>query len=276
MTRRILTALVGVPLLIAAIWAGFPWLTILVAAVALLGLREFYRMIPGPKSPALLTVGALWTTLFIVAGQLTDRSYDYDQYVLYVLLGAGLLAALPLLLLSRDRGGALITWALAVGGPIYVGFLLAHAVMLRELDDWADSSRNWLLFAVLVTFATDTGAFATGRLLGRHRMAPSISPNKTWEGAVGGWTWAVAVAFALGVLLELSAPLWQATLMGAALGVVAHLGDLAESKLKRVTGAKDAGSILPGHGGILDRLDSIVFTLPLVYYLVAFVLTPPA
>ena len=273
MTRRILTALVGVPLLIAAIWAGFPWLTIVVAAVALLGLREFYRMMPGPGSPALLSVGALWTTLFIVTGQLIDRSYDYG---LYVLLGAGLLAALPPLFLNRTREGVFITWALAVGGPIYVGFLLAHAVMLRELDDGADSSRNWLLFAVLVTFATDTGAFATGRLLGRHRMVPSISPNKTWEGAVGGWTWAVAVALALGVLLELSAPLWQAALMGAALGVVAQFGDLVESKFKRATGAKDTGTILPGHGGILDRLDSIVFTLPLVYYLVAFVLKPSA
>ena len=273
MTRRMLTALVGVPLLIAAIWAGLPYLTILVAAVALLGLRELYGMIPGSRSPALLAVGALWTTLFIVAGQLTDRSYDYG---LYVLLGAGLLVALPLLLLNRSRAGSLITWALAVGGPIYVGFLLAHAVMLRDLDDGADSSRNWLLFAMLVTFATDTGAFATGRLLGRHRMAPSISPNKTWEGAAGGWTWAVVAAVVLGVLLELSAPLWQAALMGAGLGVVAQLGDLMESKLKRATGAKDTGTILPGHGGILDRLDSIVFTLPVVYYLVAFVLKPSA
>jgi phosphatidate cytidylyltransferase len=155
-----------------------------------------------------------------------------------------------------------------------VGFLLAHALALRQLDGGADQGRDWLLFALLVTFATDTGAFFTGRAVGRHRMAPTVSPGKTWEGAFGGFACAVGVALALEPLLGLEVPLWQAALIGAAVGLLAQAGDLAESRLKRAARVKDTGGILPGHGGVLDRLDSIVFTVPVVYYLVALVLEP--
>jgi len=269
LTQRILTALVGVPLLIGAIWLGFPWLTILVAITALLGLWEFYRMAPGVK--AVLVLGAVWVLLFMVAGQTADDLYDYSPHLL---LGAGILLTVPWPILNRSKNGAFSTWAHSIGGPAYLGFLLAHALMLREFDGAADTSRNWLLFALLVTFATDTGSYFTGRVLGTHPMAPAISPGKTWEGAFGGFLWAVAVAAALGAVLELSVPLWKSSLVGVAVGVVAQMGDLVESRFKRATGVKDAGTILPGHGGILDRLDSIVLTLPVVYYLVALVFKP--
>ena len=271
MARRILTALVGVPLLIGATWGGFPWLTILVAGAAILGLWEFYRMTRGTGAHRLFLLGALWTILFIAAGQLTDRWYAYAPHLL---LAAGVLIALPWLILNRTKQGASTTWAYAVGGPVYVGFFLAHALMLRDLEGGADLGRNWLLFALLVTFATDSGAFFTGRAIGRRPLAPSISPNKTWEGAIGGFVLAVGIALVLGALLQLAVPLWQQALMGAAIGLVAQLGDLAESRVKRATGVKDTGGILPGHGGILDRIDSIVFTLPVVYYLVELVLKP--
>ena len=271
MARRILTALVGIPLLIGAIWAGLPWLTVLVAVAALLGLMEFYRMAPGVRAPYALALGALWTVLFIVSGHFSDRWYDYSPHLL---LGIGVIVALPWLLLERNNDIAVRARVYAILGPIYVGFLLAHVLMLRGLEDGADSSRDWLLFGVLVTFATDTGAFFTGRAVGRRQMAPSISPNKTWEGAIGGFTWAVVVAVALWALLQLSVPLWQGAVVGACIGVVAQIGDLAESRFKRDTGVKDTGGILPGHGGILDRLDSIVFSIPVVYYLVAFVFQP--
>ena len=271
MARRILTALVGVPLLIGAIWVGFPWLTVLVAVAALLGLIEFYRIGPAHPVPIVFALGALWTAMFIAAGRLTGPWYDYSTHLV---LGSGVVLALPWLIYNRNRTGVLSTWAYAVCGPIYVGFLLAHGLMLRDLEDGADFGRNWLLLSLSVTFATDTGAFFTGQAIGRHPMSPSISPNKTWEGAIGGFTLAVGIALVLGILLQLSVPLWQAALMGAAIGVLAQFGDLAESRLKRAAGVKDTGNILPGHGGILDRLDSIVFTLPMVYYLAALVLKP--
>ena len=273
MLLRILTALVGVPLLIGTIWLGFPWLTVLVAAIALLALWEFYRMAPIAKGPLVPILGALWTTMFIASGQL---AHDWHNYFPHILLGAAAAFSLPGLLVLRGREGFPAFWVYAVSGPVYTGFLLAHALMLREFSDDADLGRDFLIFALLVTFATDTGSFLIGMALGRHTMAPSISPHKTWEGALGGFSSAIAISFALGALLQLSVPIWQHGLVGAAVGVSAQLGDLVESRLKRATGVKDAGSILPGHGGLLDRLDSIVFTLPVVYYLVALALDPSA
>ena len=105
-------------------------------------------------------------------------------------------------------------------------------------------------------------------------MAPSISPNKTWEGSVGGFVSAVVAAMALGQVLDLNIAVWQQAVIGAVVGVVAQWGDLLESKLKRIADVKDAGSIIPGHGGLLDRLDSLLFTLPAVYYLIVTVFVP--
>ena len=124
-----------------------------------------------------------------------------------------------------------------------------------------------------VTFATDTGAYFAGRTLGKRPLALSISPSKTWEGAVGGTLGALAAGFIAYQFMATQAPVWQVVALAGIAGIAGQMGDLAESKLKRVFDAKDSGSILPGHGGILDRLDSIVFSLPVVYYAVKWVIT---
>ena len=178
-------------------------------------------------------------------------------------------------------------------GPVYIGFLLGHGLAIRDLSGEADNlGRSWLLFTLLVVFACDTGAFAVGRLVGRHRMAPSLSPNKTWEGAAGGLAASVGAALLVGLAFDLSLPdwhkaligpvsipgpsfylspvimpVWQQALIGAVAGVAAQVGDLFESALKRAANVKDSGSIMPGHGGILDRMDSILFALPAVFYM---------
>ena len=153
-------------------------------------------------------------------------------------------------------------------GPAYIGFLLGHGLSIRDLSgDAGDLGRSWLLFTLLVVFACDTGAFAAGRLAGRHRMAPRVSPNKTWEGAAGGLAASVGAALLVGLVFDLTVPLWQQALIGAAASVAAQVGDLFESALKRAANVKDSGSIMPGHGGILDRMDSILFALPAVFYM---------
>ena len=153
-------------------------------------------------------------------------------------------------------------------GPFYIGFLLGHGLVMRDLSgDAGDFGRSWLLFALLVVFACDTGAFAVGRLVGRHRMAPRLSPNKTWEGAAGGLAASVGAALLVGLAFDLAVPLWQQALIGAVASVAAQVGDLFESALKRAANVKDSGSIMPGHGGILDRMDSILFALPAVFYM---------
>ncbi len=273
MAGRLLTALVGIPLLVGAIWFGVPWLTILVGAAVLLGLWEYHRMTSSTPSLAPYSLAAAWGLGIVVSAQLTDLWADYLPHAV---LGAGVLLSAPWLLANLRREGSLVQWAVWVFGPFYVAFLLAHALLLRELDGGSDLGRDWLLFGIIVVFATDTGAFFTGRLIGRHKMAPSISPGKTWEGAFGGMVWAIGIALLLGAMLELRVPAWQTALVGAVAGVAAQLGDLLESRLKRASGVKDAGTLLPGHGGILDRADSIVLAIPAVYYLVKFVLDTSA
>ena len=269
MAGRLLTALVGIPLLVGAIWVGLPWLTILVGAAVFLGLREYHRMTSPAPSLVPFVLAATWGLGIVVSAQLTDL---WNTYLPHAVLGAGVLLSVPWLLANFGREGALVKWGLWVFGPFYVAFLLAHALLIRELDGGSDLGRDWLLFGIIVVFATDTGAFFTGRLVGRHKMAPRISPGKTWEGAFGGMVWAVGIALLLGAILELQTSAWQAALVGVAAGIAAQLGDLLESRLKRASGVKDAGGLLPGHGGILDRADSIVLAIPAVYYLVKFTL----
>ena len=246
----------------------------MVAIVALLAIREFYGLLPDLATYQGLTViGVLYTLLFLVGGQFADPWYQYSPGIAFATL---VFISVPWFMARQGRNGRVTMIPFVVAGPVYVGFLLSHGLALRELDGGADYARDWLLFALLVTFASDTGAFFTGKAVGRHPLAPTVSPGKTREGAVGGFALAVGVAAGLGALLDLGTPVWQAALVGVAVGALAQLGDLVESRLKRASGVKDAGSILPGHGGMLDRLDSIVFTLPVVYYLVALVLKPSA
>jgi phosphatidate cytidylyltransferase len=267
---RLLVGLAGVPALLGVLWAGFPFLTILVGLVALWGLREFYSLARGTGARVSLTLGAIWTALFVASGQLTAQEGNLAPH----LIGGGLLVTLVWTALTArsSKGGFLQSWLFTSAGPLYVGLLLSHALMLREAGDGLYDGRNWLLYALLVTFATDTGAFFTGKALGRHKMVPAISPGKTWEGAVGGLVWAVAASVTLAALLDLSMSVgWQVSL-GLILGVAAQLGDLTESLLKRKAGVKDAGALLPGHGGLLDRMDSLVVTLPVTYYLISLII----
>jgi len=165
-----------------------------------------------------------------------------------------------------------------VAGPIYAGFLLAHALALRELGDSngesTDAGRDWLLLTLVIVFATDTAAFLVGRAFGRRQLAPVISPSKTWEGAAGGLFFALVITVVVGYALDLATPRWQQIVIGACVGIISQWGDLFESMLKRMSNVKDAGSIIPGHGGVLDRLDSVVVSIPLVYYLLATVFEP--
>ena len=165
-------------------------------------------------------------------------------------------------LLSRFNPAIWLGISLAVAASLWFG------LTLRESND----GLAWLSYAILITFASDTAAYAVGTLTGRHKLAPSISPGKTWEGAAGGILGAAAVSAVFAAFIELDAlPLVAAIILGGALSTLGQLGDLAESWLKRKAGAKDSGALLPGHGGVLDRLDSLLPILPavLVYVTIA-------
>ncbi len=171
---------------------------------------------------------------------------------------------LDLLRRARTMGGAgsvLRDGTVVLIGVSYVVIPFAALVLLR-----LDAGLQWAALAFLVTFATDTSAYAVGRAIGRRKLAPSISPGKTWEGAVGGLVGAATASTALVALLDVESRLLPAAALGLGIGIAAQAGDLLESKVKRMAGAKDSGRLIPGHGGLFDRLDSLVPVFPLVYY----------
>ena len=286
MLQRSLTALVGIPILVGAIWLGAPWLTVLVVAVGLATIWELYRMTPAGVGPLPIVLGAAWV-LAMLSGAQAASGRDNFLIISGGVLAAGSFVALLWFIAFYRGDDSVGNKNIPIGlgylilGPIYVGFLLAHALMLREItgsgaeiEGTSDFGRSWLLFALLVTFAVDTGAYLVGRSVGRRPMAPNISPNKTWEGSLGGFASAVAAALVLGLVFDLGVPAWQQAMVGGVVGVVGQWGDLIESKLKRIADLKDSSSIIPGHGGLLDRLDSVLLTLPAVYYLIVTVFVP--
>ena len=163
----------------------------------------------------------------------------------------------------RGRGPVVRDGAFALAGAAYVVLPFAALIALRS----DDAGLQWAALAFLLAFATDTSAYAVGRAAGRRKLAPSVSPGKTWEGAIGGLVGAAAAAVALVALLDgIETLLLPAVGLGLGVGVVAQAGDLLESKVKRLADAKDSGRLIPGHGGLLDRLDSLLPVFPLVYY----------
>jgi len=149
-----------------------------------------------------------------------------------------------------------------MAGILYIGWLLSYLVALRGLDD----GRDWVFLALFATFGSDTAAFFVGRALGRHKLAPNISPGKTWEGAIAGVFGSIIVSLVLVNLLSLPLSNVGAILLGLLISLFGQLGDLVESLLKRNMGVKDSSKLIPGHGGFLDRIDSIIFTGLVVYY----------
>ena len=279
---------------IAAILLGPPVLTLLGLVGGAIALHEVYRLTPPGVGRMPLALGLFAVLVLLLAAEAASGRADYLS-VAGLLLAAEAVSGASSDYLAAS-GVALAAWALAASlwfiaayegerpvsafllllfGPVYAGFLLGHGLAIYDLTPAITVSdsvgRNWLLFTLAGTSASDTGAYAVGRLIGRHRMTPTLSPNKTWEGAAGGLMASVAAMLAVGALLELGVAAWQHAVVAVVVAVVAQLGDLFESFLKRRADAKDSGSIMPGHGGLLDRIDSILFALPAVYYLLTLV-----
>jgi phosphatidate cytidylyltransferase len=273
--KRIITGLWCIPLVIAAVWFNepLPWFTVLVAILGLLAVFEFYKLAAGAKLQPLIYFGLIWTLLFILSGNqylLSLLKPHFDLNLLMpLLLTSGVVLSLIWLLLRREKERAFTDWAWTLAGILYIGWLLSYLVALRGLDGgrWGlDGGRNWVFLALATNFASDTAAFFVGRALGRHKLAPRISPGKTWEGTIAG----VAGAIIVSLLFTLLIPIryWQAIILGLLVSLFGQLGDLVESLLKRNMGVKDSGRLFPGHGGVLDRIDSVVFASVVVYYYV--------
>lgn len=257
--QRIVTALIALPLLILCILYSsqglFAGVLFIVCALAL---HEFYRM-------ALPKQRRLEGSFSVAAGVLCCVGLAYAPSAPFLLLSIVLPCFfIVLLYLFRFQDMQAVSRDLAVSlfGLLYIPLLLSHAVLLRSVP----AGRDWIFLVLFVVMASDTLAYFVGRQWGRHRLYEAVSPKKTIEGSLGGLVGSVlgATICKLWFFTELSSV--DVLLLGAGVGAFSQLGDLVESLLKRSFGVKDSGALVPGHGGLLDRLDSLLFAFPVTYY----------
>lgn len=266
--KRILTAAVALPVLLYTVWSEIPYFfALLTAAAVIVGLHEFYTLASKLELRPQTIPGYL-------AGIAVIACFTFKRVDLIVTVFAALaLVALALeVFRARDMNKVLSSVSATIFGVIYVAMLAGFLVGARMTDDSATVPPVPQLAAKLLTtfFAmvmmTDTGAYYTGRALGRHKLAPSVSPGKTIEGSIGGFITAAAAGVICKYVFFPEASIVHIAILGATIGIISQIGDLAESLLKRGSGVKDSGAIFPGHGGMLDRVDSILFCAPILYY----------
>jgi phosphatidate cytidylyltransferase len=256
LVSRLLVGAVGLPIVFGLLYLGGWWLFALAAAAALVGLHELWTM-TRPLRPLALA-GYAGALLALFGAELGGIDW--------ALAGFATTLALALVLngVRETRAPATVAMAATVLAVAWIGLGLAHVVLLRKIPEHAVLASFTVLLAI---FANETFAYFGGRLFGRHRLAPALSPGKTWEGFVFGSIAAVLVAFlALYEDRDDFLTVWQALVLGGVIAVTAPLGDLFESALKRDMQVKDSGRLLAGHGGVLDRLDALLFAGVASYY----------
>ena len=286
LARRVLVAVVGIPAALAIVWFGDAALAALLGMIAALGAWEYFRIARAGGSTPLAGLGiplAAAMPLVVHAQHLGyTRQLANPLGVLLVLGVIGSLLIFAVAIWSRGVAGhPLGAAAVTVFGVIYTGATLSYGYLLRYHDYavGAAAGTALMMFPVLLTWAQDTGAYAVGRTMGRHKLIPAISPGKTVEGAIGGVlitvlaSW-VYVRFLLVPYAQLGLRPGDIVVFGVLISVAAQVGDLAESLIKREAGVKDSSRIIPGHGGILDRFDSLLFVLPVAYLLLGWMLIP--
>ena len=271
MMQRIITAVIVLPFLIASILISWlqPLFVALAAAAMMLGLYEFYLLARKkdikPDIVAGYLGGAALFTIFYFASPSPGTERLDLQTIIFVLL----LLLIGTLVAATLRGAPYDKMIASSGatilGVLYVVLLGSHLVAVRTGFPHPLSA-DLLSFFFLILMGSDIGAYYVGRAFGKHKLAPTISPGKTWEGVVGGVAAALVLAAVAHYWFFRELPLKFALPLAAVMVLLGILGDLTESALKRGAGAKDAAKILPGHGGILDRLDSLLFNAPLLYY----------
>jgi phosphatidate cytidylyltransferase len=243
-----------VPLVLGAVWLGHWWMFTLVAVAAALALHEYWLM-ARPLSP-LAPAGHIGAALALVGAELSGVSWMLAGVLSTFVL------AFVLKAISEARAAATAAISATVTGTLWIGGGLGFIILLRAIPD---HGRLALVTLLLAVWAGDTFAYFGGRLLGRHKMAPSTSPGKTWEGFVFGTAATIFVAF-VSLYKQNFLTIRQSIVLGVVLALAGPIGDLFESLLKRDAGVKDSGNLLGGHGGMLDRLDAFLFAAPAAYF----------
>ena len=285
MRDRIIGSVLVVAVGLAAILLGGPAFALVMTGLGILGYRElmamFSRVAPIDPHPAIL-LGATIILLFALAALFRVGSPAHDAIVVLAVF-----APLLLFLRQANEPGAISAWSLVSVGSLYLGLPIGAAITLRSFPGaidvqaltgmsdllawgWESAPRGmaWVLTVVLATWIGDSAAYLVGRAIGSRKLAPVLSPNKTIEGAIGGLLGSIAVSAMAFATFGLGG-FWQGAIVGGVLGLAGQAGDLGESFLKRQSGVKDSGSLIPGHGGVLDRSDALLFAFPAGYLLAA-------
>ena len=262
---RIMVGVTLIPVILIVTWAGGLYLLLFVDLVIVLGLREFYRIAAAKDIEANQTLGILGGIGLSLAvwGQ-TEQSIPG-------IITAVLILTASIEIFRKKISSPLLNTSATVFGMLYVGWLTSHLILLRRLPERYDSLTDMAgvgaaLIAMLIPWVYDTFAYFTGRAFGRHKLIPRVSAGKTVEGVIGGLVGTPLVLLALRATLFPFLTAIDCVILSVIGSVASQIGDLAESLIKRDAGVKDASQIIPGHGGVLDRFDSVLFSAPVVYY----------
>jgi phosphatidate cytidylyltransferase len=259
---RVLTALVGIPTILLFLWFGGWAVFAVLTIITVWASYEMHRMLTGAGMRPLSLFSLALSLGFLVAALLptTERASFIEGGISLLLL----LSLTWFLLARKTLDGSLVDWALTMAVPFYIGWPLSFFQLLRgDQIGWSSAGFWWVLVVLAGVWAFDSAAFFTGRYLGRHKLATLVSPSKTWEGVIGGIVGGVVAT--LITTRPLNIPFYHAIILGVLISVAGQIGDLAESLIKRQTHVKDSGHLIPGHGGILDRIDSQLFAIILAY-----------
>ncbi len=248
LSKRVVSGLIGFLLLILIVYRGGYLLNASIYLVSLVGLRELYKSFEHIGISPIYYIGYFGSTILFLA-------FTYRPDLIILSLAIIVMVCLVCLLFLRNI--KLEGVALTILGIFYIPFLLFHIIYLGDTD--------YIWFIFIIAFGTDTFAYITGNLLGKRKLSPKISPNKTIEGSIGGILGAILLSLIYANLVGIDQSL-KITIISFIGSIVAQMGDLTASKIKRMAKIKDYGFIMPGHGGVLDRFDSIIFATPVVYY----------
>lgn len=252
--KRVSSGVIGALLLIFVVYNGGLLLSISLLSISLIGITEFYKAVKNMGFNPYNLMGYLGSFIIFLSDIIPQIGRDFViSSVLFIMLIS--------ILFNKDM--ELKDIGITLLGILYVPFMLFHISYLEG------TKYIWLIF--LIAFGTDTFAYFAGNLFGKNKLSPKISPNKTIEGSLGGIIGSLIITIAFSVYFQI-ASIWKVAIMAIITSVVSQFGDLVASKIKRTTGIKDYGKLIPGHGGILDRFDSIILTAPVIYYFVTYFL----
>jgi phosphatidate cytidylyltransferase len=266
--KRWLTSLIGIPLLIVLIFkGGMVLFALFIGLVMIISLWEYYFIVfSGKKEEISSPIPALsfFVGLFIILGAYKSSF----KFIIFALL-VNMIGAAVLSMQRFDKGpGILQLVAHEIQGMLYIPLTLSTIILLRNGSNGA----AWVFFLLFIVFAGDVGALYVGTFLGRHKLCPSISPNKTFEGAAGSILSSMVIGYLFKYVVLPDLNPWHTMILILVVNMAAQVGDLFESELKRAGNIKDSGSILPGHGGLLDRIDALLFAAPVIYAFKEFII----